>query len=231
MSLDQGKCIAMVSMDNAEMSPGQLAVSLLIPVWTAFAQSPLPALRVEATNGGSILIIRNVATQPLTGFLIELLNYPGSYYAFWQDDITSEPIAAGAEQKTQVSNMTIGAVPDYVKLEGALYADGTSSGAPDKVALLLERRRFTLQTLRALIDRLQKAQEKSIGKSSLIMDLKQWSDSMQPVGKSKRYSQPDINNAAARGLIESAVKSLGEHSVSETLSELRAEEQRANGHK
>jgi len=54
---------------------------------------------------------------------------------------------------------------------------------------------------------------------------------MQPVDKSKRYSQPDINNAAARGLIESAVKSLGEHSVSETLSELRAEEQRANGHK
>ena len=77
------------------------------------------------------------------------------------------------------------------------------------------------------MERLQKAQEKSIGKGSLLMDLKQWSDSMQPVGKSKRYSQSDINNAVARGLIESAVKSLGVHSVSETLSELRAEEQRA----
>jgi len=218
-------------MDNAEMSPGKLAACLLIPFWTAVAQSPLPALRVEATNGGSILIIRNVGTQPLTGFLIELLNYPGSYYAFWQDDITSEPIAAGAEQKTQVSNMTIGAVPDYVKVEGSLYADGSSSGAPDKVALLIERRRFTLQTLRALIEQLQKAQEKSIGKDSVIADLKQWSDSMQPVGKPKRYSQPDINNAAARSLIESAVKSLGEHSVSDTLSELRAAEQRAIGHK
>ncbi len=209
------------------MSPGKLAVCLLVPFWTAIAQSPLPALRVEATNGGSILIIRNVAPQPLTGFLIELLNYPGSYYAFWQDDITSEPIAAGAEQKTQVSNMTIGAVPDYVKMEGALYADGSSSGAPDKVALLVERRRFMLQTLRALIERLQKAQEKSIGEEGLITDLKQWSDSMQPVGKSKRYSQPDINNAAARSLIQSAVKSLGEHSLSETLSELRAEGQQA----
>ncbi len=209
------------------MSPGKLAVCLLVPFWTAIAQSPLPALRVEATNGGSILIIRNVAPQPLTGFPIELLNYPGSYYAFWQDDITSEPIAAGAEQKTQVSNMTIGAVPDYVKMEGALYADGSSSGAPDKVALLVERRRFMLQTLRALIERLQKAQEKSIGEEGLITDLKQWSDSMQPVGKSKRYSQADINNVAARSLIQSAVKSLGEHSLSETLSELRAEEQRA----
>jgi hypothetical protein len=218
-------------MDNAEMSPGKLAVSLLIPLWTAIAQSPLPALRVEATNGGSILIIRNVATQPLTGFLIELLNYPGSYYAFWQDDITSEPIAAGAEQKTQVNNMTIGAVPDYVKLEGALYADGSSSGALDKLALLIERRRFTLQTLRALIERVQKAQENSIGNDRLIVDLKQWSDSMQPGGKPKRYSQPDINNAAARSLIQSAVKSLGEHSASETLSELRAVEQRASGHK
>lgn len=227
MGVNQGKCIATVSMDNAEMSPGKLAVSLLILVGTAVAQPPLPALRVEATNGGSILIIRNVASQPLTGFLIELLNYPGSYYAFWQDDVTSEPIAAGAEQKTQVSNMTIGAVPDYVKVEGALYADGSSSGVPDKVALLVERRRFTLQILRALIERFQKAQEKSIGKDSLIRDLKQWSDSMQPVGRPKRYSQPDINNAAARNLIESALKSLGEHSVSETLSELRAEEQRA----
>ena len=214
-------------MDNAEMPPGTLAVCLLIPLWMAAAQSPLPALRVEATNGGSILIVRNVATQPLTGFLIELLNYPGSYYAFWQDDITSEPIAAGAEQKTQVTNMTIGAVPDYVKVEGALYADGSSSGAADKVALLVERRRFMLQMLRALIERLQKAQEKSIGKESLIADLKQWSDSMQPVGKPKRYSQADINNAAARSLIGSAINSLGEHSVSETLSELRAEEQRA----
>lgn len=213
------------------MPLGKLAVFLWIPLWTAVAQSPSPALQVEATNGGSILIVRNVAAQPLTGFLIELLNYPGSYYALWQDDITSEPIAAGAEQKTQVSNMTIGAVPDYVKIENALYADGTSSGAPDKVALLLERRRFTLQTLQEVIERLQKAQENSIGKDSLIMNLKQWADSMQPVGKSKRYSQSDINNAAARGLIESAVKSLGAHSVSETLSELRAEEQGASGHK
>lgn len=54
---------------------------------------------------------------------------------------------------------------------------------------------------------------------------------MQPVGKPKRYSQSDINNAAARSLIESAAKSLEAHSVSETLSELRAEEQRATGHK
>ena len=218
-------------MDNTEMSPGKIAACLLIPLWTAVAQSPLPALRVEATNGGSILIIRNVATQPLTGFLIELLNYPGSYYAFWQDDITSQPIAAGAEQKTQVSNMTIGAVPDYVKVEAALYADGGSSGAPDKVALLVERRRFMLQTLRALIERLQKAQESSTGKESLITDLKQWSDSMQPVGKLTKYSQADINNAASRSLIGSAIKSLGEHSISETLSELRAQERRASEHK
>ena len=213
------------------MPLGKLAVSLLIPLWTAVAQSPLPALRVEPTDGGSILIVRNVAAQPLTGFLVELLNYPGSYYAFWQDDVTSEPIAAGAEQKTRVSNMTIGAVPDYVKLEAALYEDGTSSGAPDKVSLLLDRRRFTLQTLRALIERLQKAQQQSMGKDTLITNLKQWSDSMQPAGKSKRYSQADINNAAGHSSIESAVRSLGDHSVNEELIELRADERRAGGHR
>ena len=81
------------------MSLGKLAVSL----WLRFGRQSRNrrCLRcgLKPTNGGSILIIRNVAAQPLTGFLIELLNYPGSYHGVWQDNITAEPIAPAQSRR------------------------------------------------------------------------------------------------------------------------------------
>ena len=198
----------------------KLAVSLLIPLSFALAQAP--ELTIEPTDGGSILTVRNKAQQPLTGFLIELLNYPGSYYSYWQDDVTSDPIAAGAEQKIRTNNMTVGAVPDYVKIEAALYADGTSSGTADKVALLKARQSFVRETIQELIQRLEKGQAQAVPKDAVIASLKQWSDSLQSAGKAKRYSQVDINHAAARSLIEKCVTTLSNHSVEEELSVLKA---------
>lgn len=237
IDINQSKCTLPVvnfrlsGLIMAGMSIRKLVVLFLVPLWAASAQAPLPGLRVEPTDGGSILYIRNVEAQPLTGFLIELLNYPGSYYAYWQDDVTSAPIAAGAEQETRVANMTIGAVPDYVKMQAALYADGSSSGAAEKVALLRERREFTIHTLRTLIQRLEKAQAESMTKDAVIADLKQWSESMQPGEKPKRYSQADINSGAARNLIASAVTLVSGQSVAEALSAFRADERRVNGDK
>jgi hypothetical protein len=205
----------------------KFAAALLIPIWANAAQMPLPGLRIEPTTGGSIFYVHNVSSQPLIAFLIELVNYPGSYYSFWQDDVTFEPIPAGGEQRIQVANMTVGAVPDYVKMQAALYADGTSSGIPEKITQLTERRRSTLETARALIQRIEKAQSAGASKAALTTDLKQWADSMQPVGKPRRNSQADINQAAARNLIENTVALLDAHSVEETLALLRASERRA----
>jgi hypothetical protein len=205
----------------------QIAVALLMPLWVVSAQTPLPELRTEPIGGGSVFHVRNVASQPLTGFLIELVNYPGSSYSFWQDDVTHELLPAGGEQRIQVTNMTVGAVPDYVKIQAALYADGTSSGIPEKIAQLIERRRFSLETLKALIDRLEKAQSANTPKASVIADLKQWADSLQPAGKVKRNSQAAINQAAARGLIADAAGSLDAQSLEETLAGLHTSERRA----
>jgi hypothetical protein len=99
----------------------------------------LPDLRIEPTGGGSILYVRNAGPEPLAAFLIELVNYPGSSYSFWQDDVTHAPLAPGAEQRIQVANMTIGAVPEYVKVQAALYADGSSTGMPEKITALIDR--------------------------------------------------------------------------------------------
>jgi hypothetical protein len=205
----------------------KIAAALLIPLWAAFAQAPLPELRTEPIGGGSIFHVRNVASQPLTGFLIELVNYPGSSYSFWQDDVTHAPLVPGGEQSVQVTNMTVGAVPEYVKMQAALYADGTSSGIPEKVTQLVERRRFSLETLRALIDRLEKAQSANTPKSSVVANLKQWASSMQPPGKIKRDSQPVINQAAAGSLIIDTAASLDAHSLEETLAGLHTSERRA----
>jgi hypothetical protein len=193
------------------------SVALLFVTRVALAQTPLPELRTEPTGGGSIFDVRNISSQPLTAFLIELVDYPGSSYAFFEDDLTSEVIAPGVEKRIAVANMTVGAVPDYVKIVAALYADGSSSGTTEKVAQLVERRRFLLQTTRDLIGRLQKAQAAGTQPASAIAELKQWADSMQPAAKGNRNSQRAINEAAAKSLIAETTARLETHSLNDAL--------------
>ncbi|MBZ5625393.1 MAG: hypothetical protein LAQ69_42840 [Acidobacteriia bacterium] len=199
------------------------SATLLLALGAARGQ-PLPELRIEPTTGGSIFYVKNVASQPVTAFLIELVNYPGSYYSLWQDEAASELIAPGAEKRIPVTNMTVGAVPDYVKLQAALFADGSSAGIPEKITQIVERRRFTLGTIRELIARIEKAQAASVPKAALIADLRQWGDSLQPPRRTNPTSQTTVNQTAARGIIADAAAWLDSHSPDETLAKLRAGE-------
>jgi hypothetical protein len=201
--------------------PKFAALLVVLPALTA--QPPLPGLRIEPTAGGSIFFVKNTASQALTACLIELVGYPGSSDSFWQDNNGSELIPAGAERRIPVTNMTVGAAPEYVKVQAAIYADGTSSGIPEKVAQLVERRRFILETTRELIRRLEGAQSAG-AKDALIAGLKQWSESMQPAGKSRQMSQATINRAAARVLIGQTIGQLNENSLGDALGKLRAAE-------
>src|ERR1051325_6601854 len=67
-----------------------MALRILIPTFLiamgAARAQPLPELRIEPVTGGSIFYIKNTASQPVSAFLIELVNYPGSYYSLWQDE-------------------------------------------------------------------------------------------------------------------------------------------------
>ena len=110
----------------------------------------------RANRGGSIFYIKNNSPEALTAYLIELVDYPGSSYSFWQDETVAEPIPPHGEKRIQVANMTVGAVPDYVKMQAALYAGGASAGIPEKIAQLLDRRRVMLETIRQLIGRHRK---------------------------------------------------------------------------
>jgi hypothetical protein len=199
----------------------RFTAAALLAVAAIAAEAPLPVLRIEPTTGGSIFFVKNTSAQPLTAYLIELVNYPGSSYSLWVEEITGQPLAPGAEKRIPVANMTVGAVPDYVKLQAALFADGSSSGVPEKVTQLTERRRFLLGTTRELITRLEKP---GTDKAALIADLKQWSESLQPAGKPKRESQLFINQSAARGLIGETVAALGTSPVEDALAHLRTSE-------
>ncbi len=205
----------------------KLSFALLVSICasTAWAQAPLPGLRVEPATGSSILYVHNPAGQPpLTAFLVELVHYPGSYYQLWEDDITAQPIAADAEKKISISNMTVGAVPNYVKITAALYADGTSSGVPEKITQLIARRKFLLETTKELIDKLDKAHASS-------SDLKQWADSLPSLTKSTQNSQDAINQSAAKTLISETAAQLSSQSADETLASLRSAEGALSGSK
>lgn len=168
---------------------------LTLSVVALLAAPPLPELETKATDGGSVFHVRNGGMQPLTGYLIELVNYPGSSYMFFQDELSAAPLAAGASVQIPVVNMTVGAVPEYVKMQAALYADGSTAGSAEKVAQLLERRRQVLATVRELIRRLEKTP------SATAEELKQWAESIPAATRANRNTQAAINNVAAKGLI------------------------------
>ena len=192
------------------------ALATLFAVASA-AQTPLPALRTEATDAGSIFHVRNGSTQPLTAYLIELVNYPGSSYSLWQDEAAGEPVPPGAEKSIRVVNMTVGAVPEYCKLQAAIYADGTTAGIPEKVMQFVERRRHVLATTRELISRIEKARGSGPSNAAVSAALKEWSDSMPAISRANRNSQAAINQAAANALISDVLAKLGAGSMAGSM--------------
>jgi hypothetical protein len=189
----------------------QRSAAFLLAI-AAAAQAPLPVLRIEPTTGGSVLYIKNTHTAPLAAYMIEMPDYPGSYYVLFTDVLDAQPIAPGAELRRPITNMTVGAVPDYVKVQAAAYTDGSTAGAPEKISAILERRKTTLATIRELIARLEKGQSAA--------DLKQWSDSLPPIPRSRARSQEAVNQAEVRSVIAKASSRFATEGSEKTLSQL-----------
>jgi hypothetical protein len=195
----------------------KFAAAALLALVPAAAQAPLPTLRIEPTAGGSIFYIKNTYTQALTAYMIEMPDYPGSYYVLFQDVLDAVPIASGAELRKPITNMTVGAAPEYVKMQAAVFADGSTAGAPEKVSAILERRKTTLATVRELITRLEKGQSAA--------DLKQWSDDLPPIPRNRARSQEAVNQNEVRSVIGKAAARLASEGNEKTLAQLRAIEQ------
>lgn len=211
------------------MSPKTLAALLLVTLAVCSAQSKLPELKVDASDGGSVLRVHNTASQPVVAFMIELVNYPGSWFAFWQDETTAEPIKPGEERRIPITNMTVGAAPEYVKLQAALFADGSTAGAPERVPVLVERRKQLLATVQELVARLSKAEASGQSGAAAAADLKNWAESIPGPTRSNRAKQEGIVAAAVKGRIEEAAAALKTGSVPAVLAALRREEKQLSG--
>lgn len=192
-----------------------LAPALVAVLAAAGAQ--LPELIVQATDGGSLLRVRNTAAQPLSAFLIEMVGYPGSSYALYQDAVGDLlPIAPGEERKLPIANMTVGAAPEYVKMQAAIYADGSSAGTREKVAQLIGLRWTNLETIRELIARV----EKGAGAT----DLRSWANSIPQPSKRERGTPVALTRSTARDIISAVAERLDKNSASQLLSNLKAAE-------
>src|SRR5262245_42896304 len=102
-----------------------LAVLLALPLFGA----QLPQMRVEPAGEGSLIYLRNVAPSALVAWTVELVGYPGSSFIHTESD-SSLAVGPSTERSFRVASKMVGAVPDYMKVTAALYADGTSAGAP-----------------------------------------------------------------------------------------------------
>lgn len=209
---------------SVRKSRNQSAAVLLL--WLsplAIAQVPLPDLHIEPIGGGTAFTVKNTATQPITAYFIELVGYPGSSYVLIQDDIES-PIPPGGQKRLPVGNMIPGAAPDYVKMQAAIYADGSSSGIPDKVAQIIEHRRLMLETTREAVQRLEKAKVASSPKDQLIADLKQWDASIpEPVHK-YRFRPKELNQTDTKAFITDIARKLETQPIDSVLAGLLASE-------
>src|SRR5690349_5466896 len=192
----------------------KIAAAALLTIALAHAQAPLPTLRIEPTAGGSVLYIKNTYSKPLVGYMIEMPDYPGSYYVLFVDVLDEMPIAPGTELRKPITNMTVGAVPDYIKMQAAAYSDGATAGAPEKISALLDRRKATIATVHELIARLEKGQSAA--------DLKQWSDGLPPIPRNRLRSQDAINQAAIRSQIGKAMARLSSEGPEKTLAQLHS---------
>jgi hypothetical protein len=204
------------------MSSRIFAAALLLALPAAGAEPLLPQLRIEPTTGGSIFFVKNVSAQPLTAYLIELVDYPGSFYQLWQDEITGEPIAPAKEKRIPVANMTVGAVPDYVKIQAAVYADGTTAGVAEKVAILLGRRKFSLDTVHDMLRRVEAGKAANTPKEAISANLRQAAEFMLLSAKVDKASAIWVNQAAGRALFSDGASYLDKHSLEETLANLHA---------
>jgi len=178
----------------------------------------LPSLKIEATDGGSVMVVKNQSTtQPMTAYLIELVDYPGSSFAFSQDEIATggKPFAPGEQRRIPILNMTVGAAPDYMKVMAAVFADGSSAGDSQKVAEVLERRKLYQATVRDLVAR--------IGKGATAADLRKWADSIaESTSKTKRAKPEVLNPAMVRGLVGETAHQLGARPAADVVKSLQS---------
>jgi hypothetical protein len=195
-----------------------------LPLAAIAADAPMPQLRVEAEASGSIFNVKNTYSQPLTALFIELVDFPSETYAFTRDELGAGAVAAGTEKKILVANPTPGAAPANVKVTAAVYADGETAGAPDKVKHILTLRKGRLDNTREILQRIETAQKDGKDKDAMVADLRQWATTVVPPPPAGMQPITDPAKTVKRNMIALAASNIAKLGVDAELARLKKSE-------
>jgi hypothetical protein len=157
----------------------RFAILALLAFPIVAADAPLPELHVEADPSGSVLTVKNPYSKALNALLIEIVEASPAI-DFTRDELGPNAIAAGAEKKLRVTNTAFGETPGNVKIVAAIYEDGSTVGAPEKVNHILNLRRARLKNTREIIQRIEDGRKSGKDKDAIVADLRQWALTIVP---------------------------------------------------
>lgn len=112
---------------------------ILLAQTAGYPMKPCPEVTGTPAEDGSVITVRNREAQPLSAFLVEIVDYPGSRFSHLE--APGAAIAPGQERRVVVRSLMPGTVPDYLKVTAAVYAGGGACGSEDKVQLLRDELR------------------------------------------------------------------------------------------
>jgi hypothetical protein len=156
-------------------------MAILTGIVAAIAQTACPEVKAEPVENGSLIYLRHNEAQPLTGFLIEIVDYPGNRFVYMKDELFGASLAAGEERRIVVNSLMPGTVTDYLKVTAAVYADGATCGKAEKVKLIIDARRQQRELNREIISRIRKAVSAGDSTESLTTGLTGWALSTSTV--------------------------------------------------
>lgn len=145
-----------------------------IPVSTLVSSQP------STGSAGITLTIRNISSQPLTGWLARTRVYEGSklrmdLYNYMDVYVNAEhdhPLAPGELVSSRVPGVYDNTKYKYEsELIGALFADGTAAGTSDGIRILDGRRRALQQGLAKSITTLSTTTGNALGREAAIREL------------------------------------------------------------
>jgi hypothetical protein len=201
----------------------RFAATLLVAIPLLAADAPMPTLHVEAEASGSIITVKNTYSQPLAGLLIEMVD-SAEPYTFTRDEIGPNAIAPGTEKKLRVTNPAPGAEPDKVKVMAAIYEDGSTVGAPEKVNHILNLRRARLKNTRDIIARIEKDQKDGKDKDAIVTDLRAWATTIVPPPPPGMQPITDPAKTVTRNMIVVAAGQVNTKGIAEELGMLKKTE-------
>ena len=150
---------------------GRMLVGALVGAAALAADATCPQVKSEPLDDGSVMRVVHHEPQPLTAYLIEIVDYPGNRFAHMEDELFRTSIPSGVEKRIVVATLMPGTVPEYLKVTAAIYADGRTCGPPSKLKLILAPRREKLQFTRALIEQIEKSAAGGASTDRLMADL------------------------------------------------------------